>query len=147
MIQISPQNSNGSILSDNDYAKQKSKIDKELSQIKANIADTDDRADKWMDLAVNTFNFACYAKYHFENGNIDDKKSILAALGSNLKLKDKKLLILLPKHFEIVQRTNFEIKKLNVPLEPKNNGEYYRKTGSLEPAIPYMLGGRESNPD
>ena len=139
-LKISPQNINGDILSDEIYAQRKSEIDKDLNQIRASMLDTDTKANNWMDLAVNTFNFACYAKHHFENGSIEDKKTILLALGSNLKLKDKKVLISLPKHFEIIQNANSGIREIKPTLEHEENGLYNGEIGAFRHAIPYSQG-------
>ena len=145
-LKISPQNTNNEVLSDEEFARQSSKLNQEMQNIKEKLEDTEDRAKKWMDLSVRTFNFACYAKYHFENGNPEDKKAILSAFGSNITLKDKKLLILLPKHFEVIQKSNHRLRTLNNPIEPKNFSQDYKKTGVNTPAISCLHGWRESNP-
>lgn len=48
---------------------------------------------RWIEFGEKTFNFKCYASVWFEKGYIDTKRSILQALGTNLRLKDKKLAV------------------------------------------------------
>lgn len=46
-----------------------------------------------LEAAMDTFRFACYAPYWFKKGTVAQKRSIVANIGSNLTLKDKKLSI------------------------------------------------------
>ena len=71
-----------------------------------------------MELAVDTFNFTCYAKYHYDNGSIEDRKTILMGLSSNLLIKDKKIDISLPKHLELINNANNQIRELGIKFEP-----------------------------
>ena len=50
----------------------------ELEQYLANQASEKDR---WMELTERTFNFAKYARYHFQNGDREMRRSIFASLG------------------------------------------------------------------
>ena len=74
--------------------------------------------DEWTELAAKTFDFAATAKERFEKGSVEDKKTILRAIGSNLILKDRKL--------EINPRTPFllikeALSEINEPerIEPE----------------------------
>jgi site-specific DNA recombinase len=144
-LKISPQNTNGSLLPDNLYIKRKNQLTAEMSRIKEKMDDTKDLADKWMDMAVNTFNFACYAQNHFLNGDIEKKKRIILGLGANLIIMDKKVFVSLPKHLELIKKANEAIKS-DIPwCEPKDLRLDKEKTGSLEPVISKMLPGSDSN--
>ncbi|MBD3360586.1 hypothetical protein GF366_02165 [Candidatus Peregrinibacteria bacterium] len=51
-----------------------------------------------------TFKFATYAKHRFENGTLDDKKTIFQSLGQNFLLKDGKLSVELHKPFISIKK-------------------------------------------
>lgn len=145
-LKISPQNTKGEILSDEDFGKKRKAITDEMIILKEKMADAEDRASKWTDMAVDTFNFACYAQYHYENGGIEAKKAILQGLGSNLLIKDKNIILSLPKHLELIKNSNSELQELNVKFEPENFSEDNKKTDALTPAFSSMLPGWDSNP-
>lgn len=63
----------------------------QISTIQQKLRETESRAEKWLDLTEKTFNFACYAHTHFNNGDLLTKKEVLMALGKNFLLKDQKL--------------------------------------------------------
>jgi DNA invertase Pin-like site-specific DNA recombinase len=92
-LKISPLNADGSLLSDEEYARQKAELMKEKARLEELLNDTGERVNKWLGIAEKTFDFACHARYWFQNGTPREKSQILQVLGSNLILKDKKLLI------------------------------------------------------
>jgi hypothetical protein len=56
-----------------------------------------DTANDGLDETSGALDYACYARFWLKEGSPDQKREVFAALGSNLKLKDKKLSIdLLP---------------------------------------------------
>jgi len=84
-LKISPLNNNGSLLSDEEYAKQKTELMKEKARLEEILNDTGQRVEKQLANLELAFNFATYARYWFENGTLQEKGQILNALGSNLK--------------------------------------------------------------
>jgi site-specific DNA recombinase len=145
-LKISPKNSDGSRLSDEKYDKENEKLINEREKIKEKLDDLDAACDRWTRDAVKAFNFACYAHMQFKYGDIEKKKSVLIGLGSNLTIKDKKVLISLPKYLQIINDSNHSLGVITSALEPKNLSLEYIKTGSKEPAFTSMHGMRESNP-
>ena len=142
---ISPNNTNKLILSDEGYAENKKIIDNEIAEIKNNLNKLDKRAEEWADLAIDTFNFACYAEYHFKNGDFETKKKILLGLGSNLTMKGGKIEVVLPKHLELIKNSKENFKVEIKTFEPKNFVEYKAKTGLYQPVSTSMLPGSDSN--
>jgi len=65
--------------------------DQEKIKLQELLKDTDKRVDNWLERAEEALMFAQHAKLAFENGNLQRKREILNALGSNLLLKDRKL--------------------------------------------------------
>jgi len=78
-------------VSDSEYNKERNRLHKEITQLRQNVNDTESRADRWIEITERVFNFATHAREWFQNGNIQTKKEILAAIGSNPLLIDGKL--------------------------------------------------------
>ncbi len=56
------------------------------------MKETENRADKWLELTEQTFDFACYAHKAFLFGDEQTKREILSTITElNCTLKDKKL--------------------------------------------------------
>ena len=146
-LKISPNNTNGEILNDYEFSRENEKLREELNKIELRIVELKNRTENWTNLAIKTFNFACYAKHHYENGSIEDKKSILIGLSSNLIIKDKKVLISLPKHLELIESGNNKIKELKIKFEPTFTPINKERTGFLQPVRSTLLGDRDSNPN
>lgn len=130
-LKISPQNTSNALLTDEEFAKQKAALMFEMQTLKQKMADAGNHADHWLDACSKTFNFACYAQAHFKNGPFEVKRTILAALGSNLTLRDKNLNVSLHKHFELVQKVQAGLAAQNDRLEPSYIGSVERKSRAL----------------
>ncbi len=92
-LKISPENTDGGLLSDEEFKFQKQSITKEREQYTDMIKQFDDRADKWMNITADAFDTACNALTVFQKGTTQEKKVLLAKIGANFILKDKKLSI------------------------------------------------------
>lgn len=121
-LKISPLNGDGSLLSDEEYARQKTELLKEKIRLEEVLNDTGGRIERWLDIAEKTFNFACHARYWFENGTPEEKGSILQAIGSNLTLIDKKLCIQLKKLFVPIENVAQKIPEVRPTFEPEKYG-------------------------
>ncbi len=117
-LKISSQNSNGDLLSDEEFAAQRTALTREMNQLKQKMASIEKHADHWRDACAKTFNFACCAEGHFKNGSPETKRAILAALGLNLTLMNKKPRISLHKHFILMQKIHQGVKAQNGRFEP-----------------------------
>ena len=71
----------------------------ERKRLEKRLQSYDADQEKWAELTKETFNFACHARYWFENGSMEEKTQILEALGENLTIKDRKLCIQGKSHF------------------------------------------------
>jgi hypothetical protein len=83
------------------------------------LRDTGQRAEQWWKLTEQTFEFASTAQDRFANGDSQTKRQILATIGSNLILKDKKLWIQAKKPFFILEESLSGSKVNNDRLEPE----------------------------
>ena len=146
-LKISPQNVNGEVISEEEYMGQRKSLLTEKEELLSKINRTNKRIDNWLDLSEKTFNFACYARYWFENGDLREKTRILAALGSNLTIKDKKLQIDGHKPFYLIEKCLQSVKAEVPEFEPRKELDFTQQTPLLEVVRSYWLRGRDSNPD
>ncbi len=140
-LKISPLNVDGSLLSDEEYGKQKSELVKEKIRLEAILNDTSGRIEKWLDIAENAFDFACNARYWFETGNFETKTRILQTLGSNLTLMDKKLSLDLKKPFSMIEKISGGVPEIKTEFEPEKSVVNTRKFEDLLLANPILRGG------
>lgn len=141
-LKISPQNSDGSFLSDEEFKEQKTTLMKEKESLSKKIGMTDNRIDKWVELSEKTFNFAIHAKYWFDKGDLMTKKEIFQSLGSNIKLDGGTLRLTLEKPFEIFELAKKEVPEIALTIEPEEktdksiNYEYlWSKNPSMLPRL------------
>jgi len=145
-LKISPSNSDGSLLSDEEYKKQKTSITKKKARFEELLGDTGNRVEQWMSDAEQIYDFACFAKIRFAKGNKQTKKEILSALGQNLLLKDGKLTIELKKPLKIIEETIPLVPEATRRLEPLRNADDTTKTADLTAVNPAWLRRQDSNP-
>ena len=139
-MKISPQNVNGDVIGEDQYIQERKTLLAEKEDLLAKVNDTNKRMNDWYDLTEKTFNFACYARYWFANGDLRTKTSILSTLGSNLILKDKKLLIDGHKPFFLIEKCLSSIKAEVPEFEPAKNIDFTSQMYSLPAIASHLLG-------
>ena len=92
-------------------------------------------------MSEEVFEVACTAQKRFAEGGPSIKKEILAAVQSNLTLKDKKLLFEAKKPFLILENTIYPEKLLVSPIEPEKTVVTQRQNVPSIFMRPYLLGG------
>ncbi|MBI3379661.1 recombinase family protein [Candidatus Gottesmanbacteria bacterium] len=122
-LYISPQNTDRSLLSDEELLKEKKTLLEEKTNIKEKLAKMDSRINKWLDNAEKDFNYITRIKYRFQNSDPISKRQILVTVCSNLILKDKTL-------YYDVQEPYFTIKKM-VKQERTISELFEPKKGSI----------------
>lgn len=95
-----------------EYVQRKEKLTEEKQRFEQLIVDNNHRFDTWLDNAEALFSFAETAKQRFESGNLVVKREILACLGSNLILLDRKLNIRLQEPLSVFAKYSPELKAL-----------------------------------
>ena len=118
-LKTSPNNSDGSLLSDEEYGRQRVLLLKQKAGLEEMSQDVGHRVEQWLKLSEQTFEFACVARERFAQGDAKTKKAILDAVGSNLILKDKKLLIEATKPFFLLEKTLAGDEDEIEPIEPE----------------------------
>ncbi len=121
-LKISSQNSNNELLSDEEFKNQKESLLAEKSKLMEKLQDTDGRIDKWLELTEKTFNFACYARRWFTEGNIATKKQILLGIGSNFTLKDGVVGVDLEKPLQFIEFAKNKVVEISPTFEPEKEG-------------------------
>jgi len=87
------------LIDDETFVKERQELKNEIIQLKKNLNETEDRAEKWLELTEKTFNFATYARSAFLKASkmgksgLELKKEILLALGKSPLIIDEKLFI------------------------------------------------------
>lgn len=122
-LKISPSNSDGNLLSDEEYARRKGELIREKLRLEEILHDREGQVDRWLEIAEKAFDFACYARCWFKKGTPEEKTRILQALGSNLTLKDKKLKIQLKKPFLWLAGVSGGSPEVKPAFEPERSGK------------------------
>ena len=120
-----------------EFAKQKQDILDQLNKMENNI-------QNYYEVGVEIHDLAYKARelYMSEKATADDKRILVNKIFSELKLKDKKLIAVYTPAYQFLSEW---MPKLNATSELLKQGEYYKKTGSFEPACPVLLPGSDSN--
>jgi hypothetical protein len=142
-LKTSPTNADGRLLSDEEYGRQRFDLLKEKARLEELSRDTGQRIEAWLTSAEKIFEFACTAPARFTKGDFATKKEILAAVGSNLTLKDKKLCIEAIKPFVILGKSLMDVAREESRLEPENIGSTERQKEPCGSLSPTGLGERD----
>ena len=142
-LKTSPQNADSSLLSDGEYSRQRMELVKEKSRLEELSRDSGHRVIKWLELSENTFEFACTARSRFARGDFKIKKAILAAIGSNLTLQDKRLRIEALKPFSLLENALSQRSAKHKPFEPENTGLAHGSNGETDTSLPSGLGDED----
>ena len=113
----------GREITEEEFIAKKSVLAKEKIRLQELLNDADDRVNKWLNKTEELFVFARDAKRKFERSALEEKRKIFSALGSNLLLKDRKLVISIEKPLLLVERVALGVKAIHQRLEPLKNSE------------------------
>ena len=117
-LKTSYANQNGDLLSDSEYALRRSKLLKDKNALEGFVNDADSRFEQQLRLSEETLETACLAQKRFSEGDPATKREILAAVQSNLILKDKKLIFIAKKPFSILENALNPAEPVTTPIEP-----------------------------
>jgi hypothetical protein len=88
-LKISPDNSDGSLLSDERFKGENARLENELRGIECQLVNIDERMMQANNDAARGFNFVARAKERFALPDIKIKRDIFMGLGLHLTLRDK----------------------------------------------------------
>jgi site-specific DNA recombinase len=126
-----------------EYAERKSKLEDERRTIEVSRTNLNQRIGDWMEKVENILDFSAQAYEVFTNGGIKQKRSILASLGYNHLLKDKKLIIQATNPILTVELMNNEVKLIRERIKPLKNGSVEGQIGQMYAKSPVMWRWRE----
>ncbi len=134
-------------ITDEEYTHKKTNLLEEQKQVRTNVAQTDKRADEWLELCEQTFNFATYAHIWFKKGTTEQKRAILHALGSNLTLTDKILSIHQYEPWIVLSNMKKNYIKVLETIEPGDSIDLVTQKCGSDEAISSLLPDLDSNQD
>ena len=135
------------LIDDEAFLKEKESLQGKIRELRRHLKVTEERADNWLELTEQVFDFATHARESFINGDIETKKQILVALGSNPTLKDGKLSIDANEWFIPIMKNKKAIEAEIEGLEPSQMQINKGREGYEDLSRPCLLGGRDSNPN
>lgn len=94
------------LIDDETFLKEKNELQGKITKMQSKLRETETRAERWLELTENTFNFATYARKAFLVGGLELKKEILMALGEKPIIKDK-ILSIEPNEWLIPIKNNY----------------------------------------
>ncbi len=119
---------NGTI-SEEEYKTQKAECESDLVRQKAQLLETEKRAQNWNQLTEDAFHFAKYAINAFSSDDNQIKKEVITSLGWNHEIKSKEVLINLHSWFTVLKNGEIDITEqmrrleLNKTLTPERRKE------------------------
>ena len=121
-LKISEANMDGTLVSDAEYARRRSDLIEEQRRLdEAQRADTSG-AEAVVEACTRAFNFAHDARLKFHDGGPEVRRTIVQELGSNLELRDGKLLIQAEKPLQFLERVGKDANDETGPIEPPTGG-------------------------
>lgn len=100
------------LIDEDSFVKERDILKAKLAKSKDQLAESEDREEKWLELTEKTFKFATYAKKHFVNSESspENKKAILLGLGWNHTITDQILTISKHEWLKPIESTYFQLK-------------------------------------
>jgi DNA invertase Pin-like site-specific DNA recombinase len=144
-LKTSPSNSDGSLLSDEEYGRERLQLLKEKVSLEELLQDDVRQAGKSLDLSAQTFEFASAARERFANGSQQTQKEILAAVGSNFCLKDKNLRIQAKEPFFLLEKSLCQNREENDTFELEKTGLPQARNRPRGSTCPQMWGQRDED--
>ena len=109
-LKISPDNSDGSLLSDDEFTQRRKSLLQEKDKLLNQVQNAQSEEETWGNLARESFRFGLNAKKKFIKNISDDKKYIVKEVYSNLILLDQKLQFQ-PRYFYFIYKKGIKIIK------------------------------------
>lgn len=130
-----------SLISRDEIKEHKLRLMEELDQLEGRGRLVEGRTGDVVELSERTFIFAAYARFWFREGDLEQKRAVLGALGSNLTLRDKKLGVDLQKPLEVLRGMINAVPPISGAFEPKNRRSTKGQSLTFESGIPCLRRG------
>ena len=132
-------------ISEEEFKTKRSELLRDKHRLEELMNDNGDQLEKLLIKAEKIFNFAETAKAGFAAGSPEQCKRILADLGSNLQLHDRKLSITIEKPLIVLKPAAKVVKEIHSPLEPHKNELTTNELEGLYASNPIVLRDLGSN--
>lgn len=106
------------LIDDETFVKEQNLLQSKINELKSRLRETETRAEKWIELTEQTFNFATYARKAFIAGGLELKKEILRTLGKTIEIKDGLLKLEANEWFQPIANNYSALEKDYLRLEP-----------------------------
>lgn len=146
-LKISPDNSDGNMLGNDEFKTRKLELEKELKQIDSQLLNADERMVQANNETVRVITFATTARERFATGDRQIKRDIFMGLGLHLTLRGKKVCFDAPLYFETIEKMKSEVPIIRKMVASGNQSLDITKTDEFVSSIPALLRGRRSHPD
>jgi hypothetical protein len=121
-----PSNKNRNVIGEQEYQSLKSELLRKKGLLEDELKIKNKAVEQWAELSEQTFDFACYAHLWYENGDEKTKRAILACLGSNLTISDKKIQLSYSSFFLSL------IKAREAIMQEIEHARTYKKPGHIQ---------------
>lgn len=146
-LKISSGNTNGSLLSDDEFKTRKLLLMGERDRLLENMKQANLRADKWGEIVQDAFDTAVNAQREFdETKEVQKKKLILSKIGANFFIKNGNLNIEAKQPYLTFEKRLPEVREIEERGKPPRGGSTKPHNYVLREVIPIWSGTRESNP-
>jgi site-specific DNA recombinase len=135
----SQQNLNHTLYTPEEFSELKSEIVKERDTLKQELEKVTVKLDRSLEATEKTFNFCAFALNHFNTGDLQKKRDIFSTIGSNLILKDKKLIIDKVHPYLLIENELRTQKEHIDMLEPNKNVETKEQNTTFVVSRPSVL--------
>lgn len=115
------------LLNDKEYLNKKNELLGEQINLERRVKQFGRTGKETSKKCKDTFELAAAASEEFKNGTPERKRAILTCIGSNLVLRDKKLLIKPQKPLEIIKNNLPALQDKSARFEPQKSGLYKHK--------------------
>lgn len=139
---LSESNSNGDLISDEEYKIQKIAISEKLSQLEELAKDNSSQEESWLDKCERFFEKVRNIDKAYENADFIDKQIILNSIGAKFIRKGDELSLVVDKPFSILAKA----KIAENPSELSESSISSYEKDSKPPQSHSWLGMRDSNP-
>jgi hypothetical protein len=136
---IKQENAGWILMTKEDALAEKDRLEKELANVEKNQTVSNDQSIQWFESCVQTFDYACHARFWFKEGAKEQKRAIFTALGSNLTLIDKKLSINFTYPLEEFKHLIELVPEIKGEFEPKKLIGKTTAKSPFEEKIPSLL--------
>ena len=144
----SPENADYSLIGPDEYRYAKKQIIEKKENAETKLVDMKQQSDSTYEVIESAFNFAVTARDKFEKGDYQTKTDIIRYLGSNLVLKDRKIIIHQRYPWLFTKKVSESLQNLRSQgLEPEKSIDLYEKNGIEDLAISTLQGYQDSNLD